>query len=53
MFRALHIAAVAASALFNLGSVAAAPLAQRVHDWTPDRFTVIAPGVAEQLGGSE
>ncbi|MCA2378600.1 hypothetical protein ATU3C_17740 [Agrobacterium genomosp. 3 str. RTP8] len=51
MFRALRIAAIAASALFILGSVAAAPLAHRPHDWHPDRFTTIAPGVAEQLGG--
>lgn len=51
MFRALHIAAVAASALFILGSVAAAPLANRQHEWNPDRFTTIAPGVAAQLGG--
>ncbi|MNE85086.1 hypothetical protein D3C80_1820450 [compost metagenome] len=51
MVRALHIAAVAASALFILGSVAAAPLAHRPHDWHPDIWTTIAPGVAEQFGG--
>lgn len=51
MVRALRVAAVAASALFILGSVAAAPLANRVHDWHPDIWTTIAPGVAEQLGG--
>lgn len=53
MMRAVNIALIAASALFILGSVAAAPLAHRPHDWHPDRFTTIAPGVAEQLGGSQ
>lgn len=51
--RAVNITLIAASALFILGSVAAAPLANRAHDWHPDIWTIIAPGVAEQLGGSQ
>ncbi|MDQ1184707.1 hypothetical protein [Agrobacterium larrymoorei] len=51
MRRSLTLLAVTGAAFIALGSVAAAPLAHRPHDWHPDRFTTIAPGVAEQLGG--